>query len=187
MARARRADDVLDALNGEIKHYLTRLDPDSLTDDEHRRIEAVLTFALNIEAAGDVVERNISAFAAKLLKRGAKLPEDDARAIEDAFEAVRANLRAAGSVFMTQDRRAAKVLSHEKAEFRRREAEAMRLHFARLREADTAGPQAAPLDLLRDIKRLNDHLVAGAAYPVLEAAGELMPSRIVEDGDDRPT
>ena len=41
--------------------------------------------------------------------------------------------------------------------------------------------EAAPLDLLRDIKRLNDHLVAGAAYPVLEAAGELMPSRIVDD------
>jgi hypothetical protein len=26
-------------------------------------------------------------------------------------------------------------------------------------------------------------LVAGAAYPVLEAAGELMPSRIVDDDD----
>jgi phosphate:Na+ symporter len=31
----------------------------------------------------------------------------------------------------------------------------------------------AALDLLRDIKRLNDHLVAGAAYPVLEASGAL--------------
>ena len=60
MARARRLDDVLDALNGEIKRYLTRLDPETLTDDEHRRIEAVLAFSLNLEAAGDVVERNIA-------------------------------------------------------------------------------------------------------------------------------
>jgi phosphate:Na+ symporter len=30
----------------------------------------------------------------------------------------------------------------------------------------------------RDIKRLNDHLVAGAAYPSLEASGALLASRI---------
>jgi phosphate:Na+ symporter len=31
---------------------------------------------------------------------------------------------------------------------------------------------------LRDVKRLNDHLVAGAAYPVLEASGALLASWI---------
>jgi hypothetical protein len=41
--------------------------------------------------------------------------------------------------------------------------------------------QALPLDLLRDIKRLNDHLVAGAAYPVLEASCALLASRIRTD------
>ena len=184
MARARRLDDVLDALNGEIKRYLTRLDPEGLTDDEHRRIEAVLAFSLNLEAAGDVVERNIAGISAKLLKRGAALTPVDDREIQDAFGAVRANLRSAASVFMTGDRRGAKLLSQQKAEFRRREAEAVKTHFARLRDQPNRMPQeAAPLDLLRDIKRLNDHLVAGAAYPVLEAAGELMPSRIVDDDD----
>jgi phosphate:Na+ symporter len=70
---------------------------------------------------------------------------------------------------MTGDRRAARVLSQQKAEFRRREGEAIKVHFTRLRERRDA--EAPPLDLLRDIKRLNDHLVAAAAYPVLEAAG----------------
>ena len=185
MARARRQDDVLDALNAEIKRYLTRLDPESLTDEEHRRIESVLAFCLNLEAAGDVVERNISSFAGKLVKRGAALPPGADREMQDAFGAVRANLRSAASVFTTGDRRAARVLSQQKAEFRRREAEALRSHLAQLRSGDFGGPQAAPLDLMRDIKRLNDHLVAGAAYPVLEAAGELMPSRIADD--DAPT
>ena len=69
-ARARRQDDLLDALNSEIKRYLTRLDPETLTDDEHRRAEAVLTFSLNLEGAGDVVERNLASFVAKRLKRG---------------------------------------------------------------------------------------------------------------------
>jgi Na+/phosphate symporter len=39
-----------------------------------------------------------------------------------------------------------------------------------------AATKTSRLDLLRDIKRLNDHLVAGAAYLVLEASGDLTPS-----------
>ncbi len=187
-ARARGLDDVLDALNSGIKRYLTRLDPESMTDDEHRRAEAVLSFSLNIEAAGDVIERNVVSFVSKLIKRGGELAEDDHREAQAAFEAVRANLRAAASVFMTGDRRAARVLSDQKMEFRRREAEAIRSQFARLRDRGEAkGAAASPLDLMRDIKRLNDHLVAGAAYPVLEASGELMRSRIAGDDGPAPT
>ena len=184
VARARRQDDLLDALNSEIKRYLSRLDPETLTDDEHRRAEAVLTFSLNLEGAGDVVERNLASLVAKRLKRGVESSPEDDREIREAFEAVRANLRSAASVFTTGDRRAARVLSQQKAEFRRREGEAIKTHFARLRQQREA--TAPALDLLRDIKRLNDHLVAGAAYPVLEAAGELMPSRIADDGDGQP-
>jgi phosphate:Na+ symporter len=187
VARARKSDDVLDALNGEIKRYLTRLDPESLSDEEHRRLEAVLAFSVNLEGAGDVVERNIAGFVGKLLKRGTDLRPDDEQEIQDVFEAARGNLRSAASVFVTGDRHAARVLSQQKEEFRRREADAIKAHFARLRDRrDASPPQATPLDLLRDIKRLNDHLVAGAAYPVLEAAGDLMPSRLAHDGDDGP-
>jgi len=115
------------------------------------------------------------------LKRGVESAPEDVQEIQEAFEAVRANLRSAASVFTTGDKRAARVLSQQKAEFRHREGEAIKAHFARLRRQRDA--TAPALDLLRDIKRLNDHLVAGAAYPVLEAAGELMPSRIADDGD----
>ncbi len=178
ISRARKSDDILDALNGEIKRYLTRLDPESLTDEEYRRLEGVLAFSVNLEGAGDVVERNIASFVGKILKRGTDLGPGDEREIQDVFEAVRGNLRSAASVFVTGDRHAARVLSQQKEEFRRREADAIKAHFTGLRgRRDGAAPQATPLDLLRDIKRLNDHLVAGAAYPVLEAAGDLMPSR----------
>ena len=147
-------------------------------------MEAVLTFSLNLEGAGDVVERNLASFVAKRLKRGVESSPEDDQDIQEAFEVIRANLRSAASVFTTGDRRAARVLSQQKAEFRRREGEAIKAHFTRLRRQRDA--TAPALDLLRDIKRLNDHLVAGAAYPVLEAAGELMPSRIADDGYGHP-
>jgi phosphate:Na+ symporter len=80
---------------------------------------------------------------------------------------------------MTGDPRAARTLTEQKSEFRGREADAIRAHLAQLRKND--GRQALPLDLLCDVKRLNDHLVAGAADPVLEASGALLASRIRPD------
>jgi phosphate:Na+ symporter len=37
------------------------------------------------------------------------------------------------------------------------------------------------LELLRDLKRVNSHLVAAAAYPVLEGTGALLPTRLRDD------
>ncbi len=176
IARSRRLDDVLDALNGEIKHYVMQLDPEGLSDEEHRRLEGILAFSLNLESGGDVIDRNILPFAAKQMKRGVELSEEAEREIEATFEAARSNLGAAASIFMTGDPHAARALTKQKSEFRRREADAIRAHLAQLRKSN--GRQALPLDLLRDIKRLNDHLVAGAAYPVLEARGALLATRI---------
>ena len=44
-----------------------------------------------------------------------------------------------------------------------------------------AETSALHLDLLRDIRRVNAHLVAAAAYPVLESHGELLASRLRRD------
>jgi len=48
---------------------------------------------------------------------------------------------------------------------------ATKAHFARLRQGriDTAETSALHLDIIRDLKRINSHLVAGAAYPVARA------------------
>jgi phosphate:Na+ symporter len=176
IARSRRLDDVLDALNGGISHYVMQLDPEGLSDEERQRLEGILAFSLNLESGGDVIERNILPFAAKQMRRGVELSYEAEREIEATFQAARSNLGAAASIFMTGDPRAARALSEQTSEFRRREADAIRAHLAQLRKND--GRQALPLDLLRDIKRLNDHLVAGAAYPVLEATGAVLASRI---------
>jgi phosphate:Na+ symporter len=167
---------VLDALNAEIKHYVMLLDREGLFDEEHRRPEGIPAFSLNLESGGDVIERNILPLAARQMKRGVELSDEAEREIEATFQAARNNLGAAASIFMTGDPRAARELIEQKREFRRREADAIRAHLAQLRASN--GRQALPTDLLRDIKRFNDHLVAGAAYPMLEASGALLASQI---------
>jgi phosphate:Na+ symporter len=145
IARSRRLDDVLDALNGEIKHYVMRLDPERLSDEERRRLEGILAFSLNLESGGDVIERNILPFAAKQMRRGVELSHEAEREIEAVFQAARSNLGAAASIFMTGDPRAARALTEQKSEFRRREADAIRAHLAHLRKDDTIWSRAPPI------------------------------------------
>jgi phosphate:Na+ symporter len=81
---------------------------------------------------------------------------------------------------MTDDIKAARMLAAEKETFRDLEATATREHFARLRAGGTQLTEASALqlDVLRDIKQVNTHLVAAAAYRVLQIHGELLASRL---------
>ncbi|MGK9169445.1 Na/Pi cotransporter family protein [Inquilinus limosus] len=182
IAETRRMDDVLDHLNTAIKTYLTSIDPESLSESDHRRLDEILNFAMNMEQAGDVVDSNLLPHAAKRLKRGLMFsPEGEAELLA-MMERLVTNLRIAASLFMTDDRRAARLLVDEKVAFRDLEAAATQSHFERLRAGrrDTAETSALHLDILRDMKRINGHIVAAAAYPVLERAGELLPSRVAD-------
>jgi phosphate:Na+ symporter len=91
------------------------------------------------------------------------------------------NLRLAASLLMTEDARIARSLADEKVAFREIEARATMAHMETLRSSplEQVRASALHLDLLRDIKAINSHIVAAAAYPVLEREGALLPSRIV--------
>jgi phosphate:Na+ symporter len=92
-------------------------------------------------------------------------------------------VQTAASLFTTGDERAARLLASEKEIFRSLEAAATDAHFERLRSGriDTAETSALHLDALRYLKDVNAHLVAGAAYPVLESKGELLASRLRQE------
>lgn len=176
----RRLDDILDRLNNAIKSYLTSLDPDELSESDHRRLNEILSFAMHLEQAGDVVERNLLPHAAKRLKRGLVFSKEGQAELIKMMDRLSVNLRTAASLFMTEDIRTARLLADEKVAFREAEVQATASHFERLRSGrlDTAQTSSIHLDILRDIKLVNSQIVAAAAYPVLERTGELLPSRL---------
>ena len=82
---------------------------------------------------------------------------------------------------MYEDVRIARTLIGEKTELRNLELGYADSHLARLREgrAESIETSSLHLDVLRDLKRIHSH-ISSAAYPVLEAAGELQPNRLKE-------
>jgi phosphate:Na+ symporter len=175
ISEVRRLDDVLDRLNTAIKAYLSQLDPEDLTEADQRRLSQVIVFTTNFEAGGDVLDRDVMGHLVKRLKRGSPLAEREQAEVRRLLDRLVATVRAAAAVFMTEDARAARRLAAEKAAFRDLEAAATRAHFAGLRGGTAS---AVELDLVRELKRVNGHLVAAAAYPVLEGQGELLTSRL---------
>jgi phosphate:Na+ symporter len=180
IGETKRLDDVMDKLNTAIKTYLASLDPDFLNDDDHNRVAEILSFATHMEQAGDIVDKSLLGLAMKKLRRGLAFSEQGEGELLEIIDRLIANVRAAASLFMTGDDRAARLLAAEKEAFRSLEAEATASHFARLRAGriDTTETSSLHLDALRDLKRVNAHLVAAAAYPVLERKGGLLVSRL---------
>jgi phosphate:Na+ symporter len=180
IAETRRMDDVLDKLNTAIKSYLGSLDAEAMTETDHQRVEEVLIFAHNLEHAGDIVEKNLMGLASKRLKRNLSFSAENQAELIRMLERLVINLHAAASVFMTDDLRAARLLAAQKEAFRDIEETATQAHFDRLRTGGGGLTEASALhlDVLRDLKQVNAHLVAAAAYPVLKNQGGLLPSRL---------
>jgi phosphate:Na+ symporter len=176
----KRLDDVLDRLNTAIKDYVISIPTEHLTEADGRSMARILAFAINLEQAGDLVDRNLLGVVTRRLKRGLSFSPGGAADLVAQVDRLIANARSAAALFVSGDERAAHALAAEKAAFRQIEEDALAGHFQRLRSGDveTVETSSLHLDALRDLKRVNAHLVEAAAYPILRQRGELLPSRI---------
>ena len=56
-AQLRRMDDQVDALYSAIKFYLTQMSREALSAKESRRWTDIMSFTINMEQVGDIIER----------------------------------------------------------------------------------------------------------------------------------
>jgi phosphate:Na+ symporter len=176
-----RMDNVVDKLDEAIKLYVTKLTRGSLDEREGHRAMEIISFTINLEHIGDIIDRNLSELAAKKIKRRFQFSSEGAEELAAFHKRILENLRIALGVFMSGDVTDARRLIAEKAQLRNAELEAAERHLDRLRAGrpETLETTSLHLDVLRDLKRIHSH-ICSAAYPVLEAAGEMRASDIVE-------
>ncbi len=183
LADLRKKDNILDSLNTAIKTYLTSIDPDEFGEADRSRMDEILLFSMNLEQAGDVLDQNLLPHLAKRVRRGLTFSKAGQEELCGLFDRLVTNLDTAAALFMSQDERLARKLAGEKVIFRRAEREKTAAHFERLRKGglDTMETSSLHLDIIRDLKSINSHLIAATAYPVLEKQGELLQSRLSSD------
>jgi phosphate:Na+ symporter len=168
-----RMDNSVDSLDEAIKLYVTKLTRGSLDEREGRRAMEVISFAINLEHMGDIIDKNLSELATKKIKRGFEFSPEGAEELLAFHKRTMDSLRMAFGVFMSGDVGQAHKLLAEKALLRNAELAAIERHLDRLREGrpETIETTSLHLDVLRDLRRIHSH-ICSVAYPVLDAAGE---------------
>ena len=169
-----RMDDAVDRLDEAVKLYVTKLTRESLNEKDAHRAMEIISFSINLEHVGDIIDKNLMELAAKKIKRQVVFSREGAAELESFHQEVCDNLKLAFSVFMSGDVRIARQLLTEKMTLRATEFAAAESHFARLREGrpESLESSSLHLDILRDLKRIHSH-ICSAAYLVLERAGSI--------------
>ncbi|MBC7445281.1 MAG: Na/Pi cotransporter family protein, partial [Polaromonas sp.] len=177
--RLRKMDDTVDALYSSIKYYLTKISLEALDEQESRRWTDIISFTINMEQIGDIIERVLIDIEDKKIKHGRQFSDAGMAEITELHQRLRDNLRLGMSVFLNGNVRDAQKLLEEKARFRDLERAYATSHLGRL-SANTLQSQETSslhIDLISDLKRINSH-ICSIAYPILDSAGALAPSRL---------
>jgi phosphate:Na+ symporter len=179
VAEVSRMDDIVDRLDEAIKLYVTRVTRESLDDQNGQRAMEIISFAMNLEHIGDIIDKHLLEIAAKKIKYKFDFSKEGAAELTEFYNRITENLKLAFCVFMNQDVRIARTLIEEKTRLRTTELAYAESHLARLRAGrpESIETSSLHLDALRDLKRIYSH-ICSVAYPVLEVTGELQPSRL---------
>jgi phosphate:Na+ symporter len=175
----RKLDDTVDELYSAIKYYLTKISREALGENESRRWTDIISFTINMEQIGDIIERVLQDVEDKKISRGRDFSEAGMKEICELHARLVDNLRLSMSVFLNGSVRDAQKLLEEKARFRDLERAYAATHLERLADNTMQSIETSSLhlDLISELKRINSH-ICSIAYPILDSAGALSPTRL---------
>ncbi|OWO96262.1 sodium:phosphate symporter [Rhizobium esperanzae] len=172
-------EERVDRLQQAVKVYLSKLGREGLSDENARRSIVVIDYAINLEHMGDIIEKGLLEQVSKKISLGLRFSDDGHQELRKLFDLTIDNLRVAQTIFVTRDFNLARQMMETKVEVRRMEKQSAEHHLERLRDgrADSLQTSSLHLDMLRDLKRINAHIVS-VAHPILDESGLLIESRV---------
>ena len=174
-----KMDDTVDELYSDIKYYLTKISREALSESEGQRWTDIISFTINMEQIGDIIERVLMDVEDKKIRPGREFSPAGMKEISELHERLVSNLRLGMSVFLNGNLRDAQKLLEEKTRFRDLERAYASSHLERLavNTLPSIETSSLHLDLISDLKRINSH-ICSIAYPILDSAGVLAPNRL---------
>jgi phosphate:Na+ symporter len=168
-----RKEDWVDALNREIKLYITKLSEKSLTKEQLDREMVLLAVINDLENIGDIVDKNLMELAKKKLYKDLRFSDNGVREMIELHALVEKNFERVIAAFASQDAEVAKQVIEEKARISHKERQLKQAHIHRLHAGlpESIETSAIHLDVLTNLKRINSH-VTNIAYPLVDQPQE---------------
>ncbi|AUH65584.1 Na/Pi cotransporter family protein [Paracoccus zhejiangensis] len=179
IAQLRAMDDEVNQRHTDIKLFIARMNRANLTDEEARRGLELTGMAIDFEAIGDIIAKNLLAQADEKVGRQLRFSAEGWEELSRMHARVLANMQLALHVMVSGDLPTARQLVAEKSVLRRLERESHDRHLMRLRSGQTDSVETSDLHLevVRSLKEINSLLVK-VAYPILTENGDLLESRL---------
>ncbi|MCC7146890.1 MAG: Na/Pi cotransporter family protein [Phycisphaeraceae bacterium] len=174
-------DDQVDLLDQEIKRFLTQLAGLDLDHAEATEQILQLRYLNELEAVGDVVDKNLTPLVVKKVHLGVTFSQPGWAELEDFHQKVAQNMLIAETAFSTRDRLLAEQLLTHKERIGQWEAELRDRHFQRLNAGlkQSHESSAIHLDALTHLKRINS-CVSHVGYTILHETDAHRPVRHVQ-------
>lgn len=180
ISHARYINSAVGSLAVQITTYLATLDQESMSKDDHRRLNEILVFVANIAHAARITAYALLEHTETLRKRGWELSTAEHEEIITVLDRLLRNQRQAAALFVAEDLKSARYLAYEKDYFRGLELHAAELHLQQIKTGKRQEAEIGSfcLDVLRDMKTVNSYMVEASAYPILMRHNELLPNRL---------
>ncbi|NND92157.1 MAG: Na/Pi cotransporter family protein [Granulosicoccus sp.] len=170
-------DKLVRKMHFKLKMFLARLDHSGLDEDAKGRSMELSNVAVNLEAASDVIARNMVGLARRLDVEGVAFSSQGQLEISDLHDRILANVHLALNTLMTGNPDDARDLLAEKESIRDFEQKLQRLHLGRLREGLTESIETSNIhqETLRSLKQVNTAF-SRVANPVFAESGDMLDS-----------
>jgi len=181
MQETKELDVHINRLHSSIKLYLSDLEDTTMTDqDTHRHLE-LSNFAINMEAVGDLVAKNMISLADQKNRESLSFSSQGWDELSELHKQVVANMHLALNVLVSGDISSARQLVEEKDRIRAQERNSNDQHLRRLQTGSVVSIETSDIHLetLRALRQINS-LFASGAYPILSQNGELLDSRLAK-------
>ena len=169
----------------ETKLFLAKLHQNKLPEDAAHRSMELSSVSINLEAAGDVISKNLLNMAAKLDTKDIHFSPEGWRDLCDFHDRVLSNVQLSLNVLMTGGVDNARQLVEEKERVRDVEQELQLRHMQRLRTGATESIESSNIhqETLRALKQINT-AVSMVAYSILRETGDLLSSRLSDQNEE---
>ncbi|WP_417689540.1 Na/Pi cotransporter family protein [Roseibium sp.] len=180
IARLRGFDRQVNELHSAIKLYIAEVNRAELTAAEAERSMELVSFAVNLERAGDLIVKNLLDQAENLRRNNIGFSKEGLAELITMHDRVLANMQLALNVLISSDLESARELISEKERMRALERGSHDRHLTRLREKtpESLASSNAHMEVVRSLKEINS-LFAAVAVPILVHEGQLRESRLV--------
>jgi len=183
----RLLDEKLNAYQSAIHAYVVKLMEVELEQRYSRRAMEIMLYVSNLEHAGDIIHLNLADRIKSKTKENVSFTESQTEALKELHGLVSNSLRIASNVLASGDVEGARRLIEQKAGFRELEHRIIEQHFEQRTGSRTKSLRASAIfvDIIRDLHRLNSHIVS-AAYPIVDRAGLLRETRLRSEARSSP-